>query len=252
MREVRDEKKQQPCDTTEHRHRCARDRRGISYRPGASSSGGHAFMNLRVFLADDHPVVLRGARAILEASGIAVVGEARSSDELLAALENNEACDVVVTDFAMPNSASPDGTEMIKELRERHPLLPIVVMTMIGNVGILDSLLRAAVLGIVEKTEDMEILPIAVKSAANRRVFISPGLRRQLDAMGKRRGRGTLSAREAEIIRLLASGLTVTEIAQQLDRSLKTISRQKIDAMRKLGLENEAELYAYARENGLA
>ena len=183
-------------------------------------------MNLRVFLADDHPVVLRGARAILEASGIAVVGEARSSDELLAALENNEACDVVVTDFAMPNSASPDGTEMIKELRERHPLMPIVVMTMIGNVGILDSLLRIAVLGIVEKTEDMEILPIAVKSAANRRVFISPGLRRQLDAMGKRRGRGTLSAREAEIIRLLASGLTVTEIAQQLDRRLKTISRQ--------------------------
>ena len=207
-------------------------------------------MNLRVFLADDHPVVLRGARAILEASGITVVGEARSSDELLAALAV-EACDVVVTDFAMPGGTAPDGAEMIRLLRERHPLLPIVVMTMIGNVGILDALLRAAVLGVVEKTEDMEILPMAVRSAANRRVFISPGLRRQLDAMGKRRGRGTLSVREAEIIRLLASGLTVTEIAQQLDRSLKTISRQKIDAMRKLGLENEAELYAYARENGL-
>jgi len=151
----------------------------------------------------------------------------------------------------MPGGTAPDGAEMIRLLRERHPLLPIVVMTMIGNVGILDALLRAAVLGVVEKTEDMEILPMAVRSAANRRVFISPGLRRQLDAMGKRRGRGTLSVREAEIIRLLASGLTVTEIAQQLDRSLKTISRQKIDAMRKLGLENEAELYAYARENGL-
>ncbi|WP_320415160.1 response regulator transcription factor [Lysobacter changpingensis] len=251
MRERRHEKQQQACETTEPHARCMHEGTGISYPPKATSSGGRSCMNLRVFLADDHPVVLRGARVILEASGIAVVGEARSSDELLAALENTP-CDVVVTDFAMPNSASPDGAEMIRQLRERHPLLPIVVMTMIGNVGILDSLLRAAVLGVVEKTEDMEILPMAVKSAANRRVFISPGLRRQLDAIGKRRGRGTLSAREAEIIRLLASGLTVTEIAQQLDRSLKTISRQKIDAMRKLGLENEAELYAYARENGLA
>ncbi|MCD9085686.1 response regulator transcription factor [Stenotrophomonas sp. SY1] len=204
-----------------------------------------------MFLADDHPIVLRGARAILEANDIRVVGEARSTDELLSGLKTT-ACDVAVTDFVMPGGLVADGTALIQQVRQEHPLLPLVVMTMIGNIGILDSLLRAGLLGLIEKTEDMDVLPIAVRSAASRRVFVSPGLRSQLSSYRSGLSReGRLSPREIEVVRMLAAGQSVSSIAERLGRSVKTISRQKMDAMRKLGLENDAQLYAYARDHRL-
>lgn len=208
-------------------------------------------MKLRVFLADDHPVVILGARALLEEDGIEVVGVATSTDELMEGLRHL-ACDVVITDLMMPGGKHPDGTALIQQLRLEYPLLPIVVMTMVANLGIIDSLLRLGVLGVVEKTEEMYVLSQAVRTVAARRRFESPGLKEQLDAYRYDSvNKGRLSPREAEVIRLLASGLTVSEIGIRLERSLKTISRQKMDGMRKLGLETDVELYNYARDQGM-
>jgi two-component system capsular synthesis response regulator RcsB len=208
-------------------------------------------MKLRVFLADDHPMVLLGIRSILESDGMDVVGVATSTDALMTGLRSQE-CDVVITDLMMPGGSVPDGTLLIQEIRAEFPLLPVLVMTMVSNLGIIDSLLRLGVLGVVEKTERMDLLIEAVRTVAARRRFESPKLMGQLQTYrGDKASTERLSPREAEVIRLLASGLSVSEIGIRLERSLKTISRQKMDAMRKLGLESDVELYNYARDQGM-
>jgi two-component system capsular synthesis response regulator RcsB len=196
-------------------------------------------------------MVLLGIRSILESDGIDVVGVATSTDALITGLRSQE-CDVVITDLMMPGGSLPDGTLLIQEIRAEFPLLPVLVMTMVSNLGIIDSLLRLGVLGVVEKTERMDLLIDAVRTVAARRRFESPKLMDQLQAYrGEKANSERLSPREAEVIRLLASGLSVSEIGIRLERSLKTISRQKMDAMRKLGLESDVELYNYARDQGM-
>lgn len=196
-------------------------------------------------------MVLLGIRSILESEGIDVVGTATSTDALIQGLRSHP-CDVVITDLMMPGGSLPDGTLLIQEIRAEFPLLPVLVMTMVSNLGIIDSLLRLGVLGVVEKTERMDMLVEAVRAVAKRRRFESPRLMDQLQSYRSERGSSDrLSPREAEVIRLLASGLSVSEIGVRLGRSLKTISRQKMDAMRKLGLESDVDLYNYARDQGM-
>lgn len=191
---------------------------------------------------------------MLTSTGIGiVVGEARSPDEVFQMLDK-VSCDVLVTDLSMPNGELPDGTPYIQLLRQRHPLLPVVVMTMISNVGMLDHLSKMGVLGLVEKGADLTTLPQAVLSAVSRRAYISPTLKQQIDAhrhLAPRRNSQALSPREAEVIRLLTSGMNVSQIADKLGRSLKTVSRQKMNAMLKLGVTNYAELHTYVRDHEL-
>ncbi|RPE81574.1 response regulator transcription factor [Vulcaniibacterium tengchongense] len=211
-------------------------------------------MSLRVVLADDHPVVVMGVRAVIESSGVGrVVAEAANPDELMAVLAATP-CDVLITDFAMPGSRQVDGYSMIGLLRRQFPDLPIVLLTMMNNPATLRRVAAAGVLGLVEKGAAMEELPAAIQSAARGRPYFSASLRQKIEeAEGSTAGYGEvrLSPRETEVVRLLASGLTVTQIAERLHRSVTTISRQKGDAMRKLGITSDAELYAYAREHGL-
>lgn len=212
-------------------------------------------MSLRVVLADDHPVILLGARAMIESSGVGqVVAQVSNPDELMATLASTH-CDVLVTDFAMPGSRQTDGYTLIKQLRRQYPHLPIVVLTMMNNPATLRRLATAGVLGLLEKGASTEELPVAILAAAKRRPYFSAALRQKIEeAEGTVTGYGgdvRLSPREMEVIRLLASGKNVTEIAKDMHRSITTISRQKGDAMRKLGISSNAELYAYAREHGL-
>src|SRR4051812_32205384 len=96
-------------------------------------------MVLRTIIADDHPVVLMGTRAALEASGdIEVVAEAASGDELLELVATHP-CDVVVTDFSMPGGRHGDGLCLLDLLQRRYPRLPIVVLTMLSNLAVLQT-----------------------------------------------------------------------------------------------------------------
>lgn len=207
---------------------------------------------LRIVVADDHAVVVAGVRAVLERADppLEVVAAAQGAEELLAVL-GRVACDVVVTDFSMPspNDHGQDGLRMLQTIRRNHPLLRVVVLTMLDNPSILRAV-RELAHGLVSKRSDLRELPAAIAVVGAGRSYLSPLLQPVLEAEGAR-GEAALTARETEVVRLFAEGHSVSEIARRLNRSVKTISHQKADAMRKLGFDNHSQLYAYARDRGL-
>jgi two-component system capsular synthesis response regulator RcsB len=212
----------------------------------------------RIVVADDHPVVTLGIRALLnERSGMRVVGEASNGRELLALLAN-EPCDLLITDFSMPyEEGSGDGLPLLKRLRREHPDLPIIVLTMVHNAALTRGMLAAEVNGLVAKVAMMKELQLAIGAVMNGRTYICESMREHvLDWSPAERSEhaadpAVLSQREAEVVRLYAQGLSVTQIAEQLHRSVKTVSQQKNDAMRKLGITSNTQLFEYARTYGL-
>jgi len=209
---------------------------------------------LRVVLADDHPVVLMGTRAALEAAGgIEVMGEAMNGDELLDLVAHCP-CDVIVTDFSMPGGRHGDGLCLLELLHRRYPRLPIVVLTMVNNLAMLQTMRSRGVLALCDKRAPLRDVALAVRLAAEGKTFLSESIREQLSEFGMLDGTEItkLSAREAEVIRLYVGGMSVTLIAERLSRSVKTVSRQKRDAMRKLGIDHDSRLSEYARERGIA
>ncbi|WP_243039927.1 response regulator transcription factor [Dyella sedimenti] len=209
---------------------------------------------MRIILADDHPVVRNGVRMVLEASAQAsVVADVGSPAELLDAIEDHP-CDLVLTDFSMPGGEMADGLQMLGLIRRRWPLLPLIVLTMVNNAGVLSAILATGVRGLLGKSDALAELPLAVQAVSHGRSYLGAGIRKTLNAAqasGAAPVQAVLSKREVEVLRLFALGFTVSEIATQLSRSVKTISRQKMDAMSKLGLKSDLGVYAYAREHGM-
>ncbi|MBD7954315.1 response regulator [Stenotrophomonas sp. Sa5BUN4] len=213
-------------------------------------------MELRIILADDHPIVLIGARAVIESSGVGrVVAEASGTTELLQVL-GDHACDVLVTDFAMPGGEQADGIAMLSLIRRRYPALPIVMLSMASNIGILRLVHSIGVLGLIDKSSSLREIPDAILAAKRGQPYICRGITSRLNDFGESDSIAFAgkqpTPKELEVMRLLGTGLTVTEIAAKLNRSVTTISRQKGDAMRKLGVTNEAEFFAFLRSHGLS
>lgn len=209
-------------------------------------------MNIRVILADDHPVVTVGIRKKLEAaSGISVVAEASNPTMLMEALERAP-CDVLVTDFSMPCDERPDGLVMLRSIHGKYPKLHMVVLTMLENKALVKSILNSGALVVVSKRYELSRFPEIVVAAFHGRCS-SP----YYDAKGPMllspmEGPDIpLSPRELEVLRLYVNGMSITELALHLNRSIKTVSTQKSNVMRKLGLVSDAELFSYALENGL-
>jgi two-component system capsular synthesis response regulator RcsB len=210
------------------------------------------YMALRTILADDHPVVLMGARAALEATGdIEVVGEATSGEALLELLASCP-CDVLVTDFSMPGGG--DGLLLIDAIHRRFPRLPIVVLTMVNNSAVLQTMRARGAIGLCDKRAPLLEVAVAVRHAIIGLPFVSETIQRQFAeaCLTDRPGHARLSAREIEVVRLYVGGLSISAIAERLSRSVKTVSRQKRDAMQKLGIDHDSRLSEYAREHGLA
>lgn len=214
-------------------------------------------MKLRVVLADDHPFVLLGVRsALVAAGGIEVVGEASRPRALLAVLDA-VACDVVVTDLTMPDVAgeAEDGLRLVHRLRRDWPALRIVVLTGITNVAILRAVMNAGVTAMLKKSEPMDELTSAVRGAGNGRLYVSRSIETDLAIAGGSGAHGVraprLSPRESEVIRQFVRGRSITEIARHLGRDVRTVSRQKRDAMLKLGVSNDPGLFAFVRAHGL-
>ncbi|MFL1542884.1 response regulator [Pseudomonas sp. M5A4_2d] len=212
---------------------------------------------LRIVLADDHPIFLIGLRAVLEQDEhVRIVAEANSPQALIELLQTC-ACDVLVTDFMMPAEPHADGLRLIGQLRRHYPDLPIVVVTMLNNAGLFHSILELGVMGLLSKASLAGELPEAIRQARQQRTYVAHAIRQALSLAGevgadRLHSQEQLSPRELEVIRLLAAGLTVGEIAAQLHRSKQTVSAQKVSAMRKLGLGNDAALFIYVQEHGLA
>ncbi|KRG52529.1 response regulator [Stenotrophomonas beteli] len=205
---------------------------------------------IRVALADDHPVIRLGVRSALdEAPAIHCIGTASNSTELMELLQR-EACDVVVTDYAMPGGAYGDGLELLDYLHARFPQLRVVVMTGLDQPSLLAALDARAVPGILSKGDDLQHVQAAVMAAYAQRRYVSPSVAQVLNDKERRRVT-ELSPSEQRVIALFISGLSIAEIAAQLDRKKQTISTQKINAMRKLGIARDAELFTLAADLGL-
>lgn len=207
-------------------------------------------MNIRIVIADDHPVILAGVREALGAEpGIEVVAGAEDSTALVDALSRS-AVDVAVTDFSMPGGQYGDGVALLGFLRRRFPQVPLVVLTAVGGAQVLASIESAGASAIVAKADPTAELVQAIHAAAQGQHYHSTDIRRQLERIA-RAGQVALTKREAEVLRLFAEGLSQTEIARQLQRSRQTISTQKSSAMRKLGLERSADIFEYAVTHGV-
>ncbi|WMJ69892.1 response regulator transcription factor [Stenotrophomonas sp. 24(2023)] len=208
-------------------------------------------MSIRIVIADDHPVVMVGIRAVLELrGGYSIVGEARCPQELFH-LMGEGGVQMVVTDFCMPGCRLPDGHTMLDTLQRRYPGVQVVLMTMFTNASSLHLALRSGVRAIVDKGGDPRTLLDAIEKVRAGVVFIDGRLVERLSPSGHRDRLASLSPKELEVLRLYAAGDSITDIATRLSRTVSTISRQRLSAMRRLGVHNEAELFACLLGEGL-
>lgn len=211
---------------------------------------------LRIVLADDHPIFRIGLRAVLEQiPNVVVIGEAGSPLELMAQLQATE-CDVLITDFMMPFEHQNDGLKLLEQIRRHYRQLPVLVVTMLNNAGLFRAMLGLGVAGVLSKASLANELPQAISQLRRGKAYLSDSVQRLLLQDGDVRAdqslvREALSPRELEVLRLLAAGHTVGQIAAHLNRSKQTVSSQKISAMRKLGVANDAALYIHLQELGM-
>ncbi|TDG04220.1 response regulator transcription factor [Paraburkholderia guartelaensis] len=218
----------------------------------------NATQEVRIVVADDHPVVLTAISDYLDSlPGFRVVAKAASGAGLIDALRD-AGCELIITDFSMQGDVDDeDGLRLVCRLRRLYPDTPVIVFTMVTNGGILHQLTQLGVAGLVGKDE-----PIPALGEVCRRALAEPGtalsariaerLAREGSTVDEFQRTQPLSPRELEVVRLFALGLSVTEIAKRLNRSVTTIATQKRAAMRKLHLESNAELIRYAGEQGFA
>ncbi len=206
-----------------------------------------------IVLADDHPIATAGVRyALARFPNYRIMGEARSSDELIDLICTLRP-DVVITDYNMPGSERvADGLRMIAYLRRTFPEVGIVVLTVISSAAVAASLYKLGVAAVLVKTGSLEDLSSSIDRTLQAVQRSAPHAGRQVhdeaasvDVLGK------LTRKELEVLRELFSGLSVSQIAKKQQRSKKTISAQKVSAMRKLGTSNDHELIMFLAAHNL-
>jgi two-component system capsular synthesis response regulator RcsB len=209
---------------------------------------------VRVILADDHPGMIAGVgHELSSARTIELAGSATNSAELFSILEHSH-CDVLVSDYAMPAEDSIDGITLFAAIQRRYPTVKLVVLTMLDSPNIINTLIARNINCIVSKSDAINHLIPAIHAAFTEGKYYSPCIRNIIelaDRTALNQSAAKLSPRELEVVRLYTSGLGISEIAERLNRSKKTISTQKVTAMKKLGIEREVDLLRYAIENGL-
>jgi two-component system capsular synthesis response regulator RcsB len=210
-------------------------------------------MKINLIIADDHPALIAGIKYELSSiHTLEVVGTASNSTEIVELLAK-EHCDILITDYVMPGGEYGDGMTMLSFLRRRYPNLRIIVFTTIDSQIMLTELIKLGVHSVLNKVEHISHLIFAIHAVHAGATYFSPkhypssSTSRHAQPHTTRR----LSRREAEVIRLYVSGLSINEIASQFNRSKQTISSQKTSAMRKLGIKRDVELIRFAHEMGL-
>ncbi len=206
---------------------------------------------IRVLLADDHGVVRKGLRFILEQQpGVEVVGEASSGREAVQlALELTPA--VIVMDIAMPML---NGIEAAAQILKRQPQIGIIMLSMYSDEGYLVRSLSAGARGYLLKDAAEVDLVRAIETVAQGKPFFSPAIAqtlledymRSLNQKGLQDSYDLLTPREKEVLQLLAEGKTNKDVSALLDLSLYTVETHRTNLMQKLGLHNTAELVLYA------
>ncbi|OZI77686.1 response regulator transcription factor [Bordetella genomosp. 12] len=210
-------------------------------------------MKIHVLLADDHPALLSGIKHELQAvATLKVEGLARDSGQLIALLDTVP-CDVLVTDYAMPGGAYGDGISFVSYLRRNYPGTKIIVFTTLDSPAIVQELFKLGVHSVIGKSMEIRYLISAIHAVyAGANYFPTSNPSQMGDSRNQPARSGPdLTKRELEVVRLFTSGQSINEIAAHLNRSKQTISSQKSSAMRKLGIERDADLFRFAFETGL-
>jgi DNA-binding NarL/FixJ family response regulator len=204
-------------------------------------------------MADDHPIVRRGLKGIIGGEAdLKVVGEASDSGQLMELVRTTPS-DVIILDINMPGRS---GLDLLRELKSRQACPAILVLSIHPEDQFAVRSLRAGAAGYLSKDAAPEELVTAIRTLHDGKRYISPSVAQKIAtnalAPDARPAHETLSTREYEVFRLLASGRTVSEIAQDLSLSVKTVSTYRTRVLEKLGLENNAALMRYALIHGLA
>lgn len=207
---------------------------------------------LRILTVDDHAIVRNGVKILFEGHPVTVTfGEASNAQEA-ARLVREQEWDVVVMDITLGDRS---GIEVMKDLKLIRPKLPILILSMHSEMQYARRSFKAGAAGYITKDSLPEELARAINKVAQGGKYISPTLAEMLvadvDSGLGRAPHETLSDREFEIMRLIASGKTVSEIAELLSRSVKTISTYRARILEKMEMRTNAEITYYAIQNKL-
>jgi DNA-binding NarL/FixJ family response regulator len=222
----------------------------MALQPGPPDADGERGMPISVVIADDHSLVRQGLRRYLEMAGdIEVLGEAANGSEVLRMIDNGTGePDIVLLDIRMPEM---DGLEAARRIRVRHPNVGIIILTAYDDRQFVVEAVRAGARGYVLKARDAEHLIQTVRLVAGGNMVIDPqlvvALAEELTASNERdRKAETLTAREIEVLQLLAFGHTNKDIAEQLFISPDTVKTHLEHIFEKLGTSDRTAAVAEA------
>ncbi len=211
--------------------------------------------NLRILIADDHDLLRRGVKAMIQShAGWEVCGEAHTGREAVSKTEELKP-DVLILDISMPDL---NGVEAARRIRKASPNVEVLVLSMHYSDQLIRDIVEAGVRGYIVKSDSDRDLIIAVETLANHKPFFTPRATEVLLSSfnaGRSNGedqesvRERLTSREREIVQLLAEGKSSKEVAASLCISVKTAETHRANIMRKLQLHTVSELVRYAVKN---
>ncbi len=210
---------------------------------------------ITILLADDHSIVRQGLRALLEVEpDFCIVGEAADGLEVTQLIEYLRP-DVLVLDLMMPGL---DGLEVTRRVNQRSPQTRVIILSMYGNEAYVVEVLRNGAAGYVLKKSTADELVRAVRAVVAGQRYLSPPLSEQtIETYMQKADESTqdlydlLTAREREVLYLVAEGHTNAEIAARLFISPRTVEMHRANLMRKLDLRSQADLIRYALRRGI-
>ena len=207
---------------------------------------------IQVVIADDHPVLRRGIKDILEEQAdMQVVAEAANGQELLQKIEQTS-CDVVLLDIGMPGR---DGLDTLSDIRRSHPKMPVLILSVYPEDQFGPRVLKSGAAGYMNKEAACDQLVKAIRKVCAGGKYVSPALAEKiasdLAADSQLPVHEKLSDREYQVMRMIASGKTVGQIARELFLSEKTISTHRARILEKMEMKTNAQLTYYAIHNDL-
>ncbi|MCU1350706.1 MAG: two component transcriptional regulator, LuxR family [Acidobacteria bacterium] len=207
---------------------------------------------IRVAIADDHAIVREGLKRIISmTSDLAVTGDVASADELLTLLRTSR-FDILVLDLIL---GTRSGLELLKQIKSELPRLPVLILSMHASSEYALRALRAGAGGYVQKESAPEELVNAIRRVVAGGTYVSSALAErlamQLARAGTKAAHELLSDRELQVFLLLAAGKSVSEIAGELNLSVKTVSTHRARILEKTGFERNADIIRYAIEHRL-
>lgn len=205
-----------------------------------------------VLIADDHQLIREGIKYMLsEVPEIGTIGEAKNAVEIFEQIEMRP-WDVLVLDINLPGRS---GLDVLKELRVKHPKLPVLILSMYPEDQFAVRVIKAGAAGYLTKSSAAKELVDALRKIASGGKYINAAVAEKLaeavDDGISSAPHERLSDREFEIFKLIGSGKTVGEIAELLNRSVKTISTHRTHILEKMNLHNNADIMQYVLEHNL-